>query len=387
MDREYPQAWLALGAAFFTLAVASLNTWKISPVIPTFIQEFGLSSYAVTGLLAGVSGIIAVIIVIPSGFIISRYGPRKMAIFALFAIVIGSLTQIFATDFTILFLGRILEGLGSALTLVSTSTLVSMYFPGHRIGIGMGIFSAAFPFGNVLGVNLSSVISSTYGWRVMWSLGIALTFPVMIMLLILKNRKTVSKDKTIKTWFSSTQVWLIPTAQFAMVSAGIALVAWCPTYLNEVRMIPITYASFIPSITTMMAIIVGPLGGWLLDKFNIRKSIYLIPLAALAFLYPTIPYVGTQYLVLMMIVVGVFNNLISPWCLPKVVRASGPNPEIGMAVFYLYAQLGTMVGPTLFGAIYDVSHSWENSFLSLLIPIAMGLVVNIVGLKIIKERK
>ena len=375
MEKELPQAWLALTIGFLTSAISAINNWKVSPLIPTFMSEFNLSSYALAGVLVGIVGAVAVFVVLPGGLLVSRYGPKRVIALSLSATAIGSFSQVFAPSFALLLAGRALEGFGSALTLVSSSTLISNHFSSRHLGIAMGIFAAAPPLGSLISLNLSAVVSALYGWRTMWIIGSGLTLPVLAGLFLLKGeRKSSAQDYSLRGSFSNASIWLIPLAYFAMVASGQCIWAWGPTYLSEVRGLNMSYASFIPTITSIMALLVSPFGGWLSDRTNVRKWVILAPLLVLGVLYPAVPYVATSYFAIMMILIGIFNNIIPAGVLSEVVKLSGPSTAVGLSVNYLYIQMSIMVGPPFFGLILDVTHSWEASFFSLIAFIIIGLL-------------
>ena len=255
MEKDLPHAWLALVIGFLTSAISAINNWKVSPLIPTFMSEFNLSSYALAGVLVGIVGAVAVFVVLPGGLLVSRYGPKRIIALSLSATAIGSFSQVFAPNFALLLAGRALEGFGSALTLVSSSTLISDHFSARHLGVAMGIFAAAPPLGSLISLNLSAVVSALYGWRTMWIIGSGVTLPVLASLFLLKGeRKTVARNYSMKGAFSNAATWLIPLAFFAMVACGQCIWAWGPTYLNEVRGLDMSYASFIPTITSIMAL-------------------------------------------------------------------------------------------------------------------------------------
>jgi predicted MFS family arabinose efflux permease len=375
MERDLPQAWLALTIGFLTSAISAINNWKVSPLIPTLMSEFSLSSYALAGVMVGAVGAVAVFVVLPGGLLVSRYGPKRVIALSLSATALGSFSQIFAPDFGFLLAGRALEGFGSALTLVSSSTLISDHFSSRHLGMAMGIFAAAPPLGSLLSLNLSAVVSELYGWRTMWILGSALTLPVLACLFLLKGeRKSAQQKYSIRDSFSNAGIWLIPLAYFAMVACGQCVWTWGPTYLNKVRGLDMNVASFIPTITSIMALLVSPFGGWLSDRTNVRRWVILMPLVILGVLYPLVPYVATSEFAVMMIVVGIFNNIIPAGVLSEVVKLSGRSSAVGLSVNFLYIQMSIMVGPPFFGLILDMTHSWEASFFSLLLFVLMGVL-------------
>jgi MFS family permease len=78
------------------------------------MSEFGLSSYALAGVMVGAVGAVAVFVVLPGGLLVSRYGPKRVIALSLSA-THSSFPNLCA-DFIAASGGKGVEGFRSALT-------------------------------------------------------------------------------------------------------------------------------------------------------------------------------------------------------------------------------------------------------------------------------
>ena len=126
----------------------------LTPLLPHFVDEFGLSKTA-AGLLVGAYAAGALVGGVPGGAAAARIGARRAVLVGLTLMGLSSLGFAFADGFWTLFAARFLQGCGSAFTWAGSFSWLLAAAPRARRGelIGSALGAAVFGalFGPVLG--------------------------------------------------------------------------------------------------------------------------------------------------------------------------------------------------------------------------------------------
>lgn len=127
----------------------------LTPLVPYFDEEFGLSKSAV-GILGGAYGAGVLAGSAPGGWLASRGGVKATALVGLALMSLTSLVFGLADAVWLLVLARFVGGFGSALSWVAAFTWIVRRAPEERRGELIGILLSAAVFGALLGPVLGS---------------------------------------------------------------------------------------------------------------------------------------------------------------------------------------------------------------------------------------
>ena len=144
---------LALACAI--VLVDTLFYGTLTPLVPYFAGEFGLSKSAV-GILSGAFGAGVLVGSAPGAHLTSRAGVRVAAITGLLLMSVTSLVFALADAVWVLVLARFVAGFGSSLSWVAAFTWLTARAPDERRGELIGIMLSAAVFGALLGPVLGS---------------------------------------------------------------------------------------------------------------------------------------------------------------------------------------------------------------------------------------
>lgn len=131
----------------------------LTPLVPYFNEEFGLSKSAV-GVLSGAYGAGVLVGSAPGAYLASRAGVKVAALVGLILMSLTSLAFGLADTASLLVLARFVGGFGSALSWVSAFTWLTARAPDERRGELIGIMVSAAVFGALLGPVLGSVAAT-----------------------------------------------------------------------------------------------------------------------------------------------------------------------------------------------------------------------------------
>src|SRR3712207_4832912 len=148
---------LALSCAI--VLVDTIFYAALTPLVPYFNEEFGLSKSAV-GILSGAYGAGVLVGSAPGGYVASRGGVKAAALVGLLLMSLTSLAFGVADTAWLLVLTRFVGGFGSALSWVAAFTWLTARVPDERRGESIGVMISAAVFGALLGPVLGSVAAT-----------------------------------------------------------------------------------------------------------------------------------------------------------------------------------------------------------------------------------
>lgn len=149
--------WLVLGILLITNTQLSL----ITPLIPHFKQEFGLSNGAI-GMFVAFHPTATILASLPAGMVAARWGSRSVVVISALLAASASLCIGYAAHPVVLFAGRFLQGSAGAFVWAGgLAWLVSAAPPaqqGRAVGLGVSANSAGSVIGPAVGA-LAAVLS------------------------------------------------------------------------------------------------------------------------------------------------------------------------------------------------------------------------------------
>jgi predicted MFS family arabinose efflux permease len=377
-EKALPYAWVILVVVYLASVVAPFNQFKVPPLIPVLMEAFQIS-LTQAGLLMSSIAAVGLVLALPAGLILQRYGPKVTVVLALAGLASGSGLGAFSNSFSILMVGRLLEGVGFGLIGVAAPATIAMWFPPSKQGTPMGVWATWVPLGSILMYNLAPLMATEFGWRSVWWSGTAFALMMVVISGMLLRRPPFQPvallpgtgKKTSWSALANRDIWLL-SGSFACFNLALVNIAtYYPTFLNEARGYTLSQASFITSIPGFLILFASPLSGWFSDRINSRRLIFTLPYLVLAvvLIFP-FQINGSQVNALMIvygIVIGVIPTAVFS-AAPEVMR----RPELaglGLSVILVGQNFGQLFGPVLFGAAIK-SMGWTTAGL-LLIPICL----------------
>jgi len=194
---KYGISFLALMSVVFGVFMAILDNTVVNVAIPKMMSVFAATQdqieWVITAYLL-VTGILTPI----SGFLGDRFGQKRVYLFALALFTVGSALCGLAWSTDVLILFRVIQGIGGAMLMpVSMTILFSMAKPERR-GAIMGIWGIALMFAPALGPTLSGYFVEYLDFRLIFyinvPIGILSFFMVSATIPSIKGRMTEKLD-------------------------------------------------------------------------------------------------------------------------------------------------------------------------------------------------
>ena len=184
-----------------SMTVLAICYTMIIPFLPIYLLELGVPKADValwSGLVFGITFLIAGIMAPIWGKIADNKGKKRMALRAGFAIAVSYVLIGMVTDQYQLLMGRALVGFANGFY-PAAMTMVSLSVDEKQVGRALGIFQTGLILGNVIGPFLGGAVESVVGMRpVFYISGIAVFIATLAVLFLVKEPKLEVEDTTSK---------------------------------------------------------------------------------------------------------------------------------------------------------------------------------------------
>ena len=184
---------------FFTVLVDAIGIGIVIPVLPFYVASFGSSAFLVTSLFA-IFSFCSFLSTPLLGALSDKYGRRPVLIASIFSTSLGWFVFAGAFHTIFLFVGRIIDGIAAGNFSTAQSYLIDIAKNPKEKTHNIGLISAAFGLGFILGPMLGGFLSPVSPSFPFWFVGF-LAFgngALAVFLLEESNPKVLANNKKIK---------------------------------------------------------------------------------------------------------------------------------------------------------------------------------------------
>ena len=359
MDRRLLILWL-------TIFVDLLGFTLFIPVVPYFAERVGASETMVM-LSAAVFSLLVFLCSPVWGSMSDRVGRRPVIIIAIIISAVSYLVFAHATSLLLLFVSRILTGIGSGNIAAAQAYVSDITKPqdrAKRIGLVVGAsFGLAFAFGPAIGGS----IYSHFGLETLGYVAAGLCVVNLIGVLIALPESLLVMDPTrpinfkpIASTFASLRddrfrdifiIGFVYITAFSMMNVSIAFL-WEQKYGLDVDHVGLMFSLVGVMSAVSQGALVGVFQKWWGER---RMMIYGCVLVGLGL--ATIPFVPRSYFVafslIPIILLSIGNACLNP-SLVAILSRKAEHDELGevMGQNQGFSSLGRVLGPAMAGPLY-----------------------------------
>ncbi|GAA5523089.1 MFS transporter [Aliifodinibius salicampi] len=335
----------------------------VGPLIGTIRNTTGLSNTML--------GLLTTLPLLAFG-VISTLTPlftRRLGIEGTMALAMGILTgglflRVIPTNFA-LFGGTLLAGIAIAFGNVLLPSIVKRDFPNHT-GIMTSVYSSILGLGAAIAAGISVPLAFDLNWGWHWSLGAwgfvaALAFifwlPQLKDLTLPRNKKTFLTS--LKELGNSLTAWQVALFMGLQSLAFYVILAWLPEILQD-RGLTATSAGWMLSLSQGMGVVGTIFIPLWADKTNDQRGLVWILLgmeaiSLMGLLFPDPFLVGLWVSLIGFSLGGSFGlSLLFIVLRSHDTEAATALSGMAQSIGYLLAA----IGPTLFGALHDITEAW-----------------------------
>lgn len=191
MKKNLPILAVLLSGAFITI----LNQTLLATALPPIMLDFQVSENTVQWLQSIFMLVNGIMIPI-TAFLIGKFTTRKLFIFAMSSFAIGTLLAAITPLFSLLLVGRILQGAGAGIMMPLLQTIMFLLFPIEQRGRAMGMFGLVIAFAPAIGPSLSGYLVDHYPWRSVFYVVLPIAIIIIIAAhFVLKNITPITNPK------------------------------------------------------------------------------------------------------------------------------------------------------------------------------------------------
>ena len=178
MKRSDSYKWLVLGISFILMLTFAISLQSLPPIFNKIQMDISFTN-SQAGMLMGAYAIPGIFLPFLIAFLASRYNKKSIILIALLILILGLIAFSTSRSFSTLLTYRLVTGIGATALVVLAPLLVTMFFDKENMGIAMGIFNTAVPFGTVIAANLFGILGERIHWRAI-ILGIAVFVGIVL---------------------------------------------------------------------------------------------------------------------------------------------------------------------------------------------------------------
>jgi len=358
---------------FFIVSVIFSTIYTPQAILPTLQNELNLSMTQTNLLLSGMLFVLMVATPLYAP-IVRRFEKKKIMMVALFFLFLSVLLSAFATNYTMLLISRVMQGIFIPGITATMLVYVQEIYPKEQRGLGMGIYMASTGFGAVMGRLLAGWMTYLYSWQEAFGL---FAFLLLVAFFVMawglpstkmeQGRGKMLKREALFGYLFKPQilsVLLIPLVVFFSFMAITTFVTYhlaqAPFGLNEAELGSLF-------LVLLLAVVASPLAGYYSDKLGRVKVLFLALISLVVGILLTLSSSLELILVGMgLVTIGMFSvQSVTPTYLGDLV----PNDRATVAVlyqtfFYMGGALGTLL-PVL---------AWGHGGYTGVIFLCLGLV-------------
>jgi ACS family glucarate transporter-like MFS transporter len=345
---------------------------------------------------------------IPGGWLLDRFGSKRVYFWSIFIWSLFTLLQGFVDLFSgagiviSLFILRFLVGLAEAPSFPGNSRIVAAWFPAQERGTAVSIFNSAQYFATVIFAPIMGWLTHAVGWShvffFMGGLGIIISFIWLKVIhdpkdypginqaeldymeaggalinIDVKNEKRApvkgEKWKQIKQLLSSRMMVGVYLGQYCINALTYFFITWFPVYLVQERGMSILKAGFLASVPAICGFAGGVLGGiisdYLMRKTNSLTFARKTPIVVGMFLSMSMifcNYIDTEWMVVGVMAFAFFGKGLGAlgWA---VMADTAPKEISGLSggLFNTFGNISGIVTPIAIGYIIGTTGSFKGA--------------------------
>ena len=163
--------WWTLGAMCFALFMIMLDNTVVNVALPSIQNDLGASISGLEWTVNGYTLSFAVLLA-TGGRLGDIFGRRRMFLVGVIIFALSSATAGLAPDQTSLVVSRIVQGVGAALMMPGTLSIITDAFPAHERGKAMGTWAGVSALALAIGPVLGGFLTENVSWRAIFYINI-----------------------------------------------------------------------------------------------------------------------------------------------------------------------------------------------------------------------
>ena len=339
--------------------LASTAVSMSAPLVPLQVTALGATP-GLLGVLVSVASIGSLLIAVPSGVFVQRFGTRTLVVIASLLIASSCVLIYLLPVIGVFFIGLTFFEMGRVVITVGAQGHVANLSSGRDPGLDFGWYGSAASIGQLIGPFAAGLLIDNFGYRITWAATGALmllTGLAFIMLIGPGLFEPANSDRNHYSWKRMKRLLDISSAvailaSFIVIFAIGARTTFFPLYADELRFSASTIGAFM-SLRALTSVFSRLLMRHFLRLCRGRMPALLISMTVLSIGIGLTPFCrGFISLALLSILVGIGVAFANPLSMATV--ADGVRPEdrgVALGLRLSGTRLAKLINPLFFGLI------------------------------------
>lgn len=191
---------LAILPLMFGVFVGMFSETSLNIALPQLMKALQVGQSSIQWLVTGYMLVIGIVLPL-SSLLTKWFTTKKLVLFGIGAFIIGSLISGFGNNFSIVLVGRMIQGIGTGTILTLMFTIAMLIFPPNKLGTVNGVLALVIMFAPAIGPTLTGLILAAGSWRdIFFTFALILVIAFVIGLFTLTNVSQITKPKV--DWLS-----------------------------------------------------------------------------------------------------------------------------------------------------------------------------------------
>lgn len=153
---------------FLCLVVSGISSSVLSTAmttaLPGVVEYFGISTSVGQWITSGYS--LAMGMIMPlTAFLITRFPTKRLYLTGIGAFIAGLLVSIFAGEFALMMVGRVLQACGNGVLMTAAQVVIMTIYPIKKRGTMMGTYGLATTAAPVVAPTIAGLMIDAFGWK------------------------------------------------------------------------------------------------------------------------------------------------------------------------------------------------------------------------------
>lgn len=364
-------------------AVIWIYRSMLSPIYAEVQGTIGAQSNAAMGLIASCYFFGYTALQIPSGFLVDRFGQKRVLIPGFIVFAIGAFSVALAPNLTTIYIGSVCAGIGCGTYYGAAFSLTAKHVPPEKKGIATAIVNSGSALGMILGMTGSSFIVKTLNlpWQTMVFVSAGLiVFLVIWFFFAIRKPEPEKAEAAVQETVKLTEAGAPSTGNslfslkmvscyilyFSTCYAYYLIVTWLPKFLESERGITGGMIGIVVSMISVTAVPGGLFFARMSDKKRDKKALIIIGLEIAAFVLVALSMFMPNAVSLstVLLLYGFLGKMaVDPVLISYVSdMADKKNMATSLGIFNFFGMSSSIIAPALTGVIIDSTGSGELGF-------------------------
>jgi MFS family permease len=286
------RSWVVFagGVLVYLVGITQRTSFGIAGVDAT--ERFAVTAAAVSSV-AVAQVVVYAGLQIPVGLLLDRWGSRRLLLIGAAVMAIGQTLLAFSEDVGPALVARILVGAGDAATFVSVVRLLPAWFSGPVLPQLTQWLGVVGQLGQIVSALPFAFLLHSLGWRPAFLLLAGLAVVMIAVILTAVSDGVLPVTGPIAVGGTGQRLLAAirrPGTQlgfWAHMAAGtpasLIAILWGYPYLTAALGYPIGTAAFVMSMLVVGNLVAGPIIGWLIARYPLRRSNVVLSLLVLMY--------------------------------------------------------------------------------------------------------